>query len=65
MALLNKQKYHLKKMENRKAKQVQYEGWYQWEEGGDRERVQEGEYCAHTMQSCIKMEKLFGNGGRG
>jgi chitinase len=38
-------------MENRKAKQVLSGGWHQWERGGYKERVKEGEYggilCTH------------------
>jgi hypothetical protein len=43
-------------MENRKVKQVLSGGWYQWEGGGYKERVQEGEYGGNSMYSCMKVE---------
>jgi hypothetical protein len=30
--------------------------WYQWEGGGYKERVAEGEYHGNTMYSCMKMD---------
>jgi hypothetical protein len=39
-------------MKDRKVKLVLSGGWYQWERGGYKERVQEGEYggilCTHV-----------------
>jgi hypothetical protein len=32
-------------------------GWYQWEEGGHKERVKEDEFGRDIMYSCMKMEK--------
>jgi hypothetical protein len=43
------------KMKDRKIKQVLL--GYQWEGGGNKERVTEGEYGGNTMYSCIKLEK--------
>jgi hypothetical protein len=31
--------------------------WYQWEGGGYKERVEEGECDGNIMYSCMKMEK--------
>jgi hypothetical protein len=45
------------KMENRKVKQFLSRGWYPWEGGDYKERVQEGECGRKTMYSCMKMEK--------
>jgi hypothetical protein len=39
MKFLNKQKCLFSKTENRKVKQVPSGGWYQWEEGGYKEKV--------------------------
>jgi hypothetical protein len=44
-------------MENRKVKQVLSGHRYQWERGGRKERVEEGESDGNTMYSCMKMEK--------
>jgi hypothetical protein len=33
------------------------EGWSQWEGGGGREMVKEGEYGANTVYTWVKMEK--------
>jgi hypothetical protein len=44
-------------MENRKIKQFLSGSWHQWEGGGYRERVEEGEYGRNTMYSCMKMGK--------
>jgi hypothetical protein len=44
-------------MGNRKAKQVLSGGWYQWEWGGHKERVQD-EYGGNIMYSWIQMEKI-------
>jgi hypothetical protein len=44
------------KTEDRKVKQLLSRGWYQWEGGGDKERVQEGEYGRNAVQSCMKNE---------
>jgi hypothetical protein len=44
-------------MENRKAKLVLSEGWYQWEGGEYKERVKEGNCCGNILYSCMKMEK--------
>jgi chitinase len=44
-------------MEDRKVKQVLFGGWHQWEEGGHKERVKEGEYGRNIMYSCMKMKK--------
>jgi hypothetical protein len=38
MAILNKQKFLFSKMKYRNVKQVLSGGWYQWEEGGYKER---------------------------
>jgi hypothetical protein len=36
-----------------KAKQILSGGWYQWEGGGHKERVEEDEYGENTMYSCM------------
>jgi hypothetical protein len=38
-------------MENRKVKQVPYRGWYQWEQGGYKERVKEAECSRNIMHT--------------
>jgi chitinase len=43
-AILNKQTCLFSKMEDRKVKQVLSGGWHQWERGGYKERVKEGEH---------------------
>jgi hypothetical protein len=42
---------------DRNIKQVLFGDWYQWKRGGDKERVQEGEYGGDFMYSWMKMEK--------
>jgi hypothetical protein len=32
-------------------------GWYQWEGGGYKERVKEGEYGANIEYTCMQIEK--------
>jgi hypothetical protein len=32
--------------------------WYQWEEGGYKERAQAGEYGGYIMHSCLKMRTV-------
>jgi hypothetical protein len=44
-------------MKGRKEKQVLSQGWHQWERGGHKERVKEGEYGRSIMYSCMKMEQ--------
>jgi hypothetical protein len=39
IAMLNKQKYPFSKIEIRRVKQVLFVGWYQWENGGYKERM--------------------------
>jgi hypothetical protein len=55
--MLNKQKCLFSEMEDRKVKQVLSCGQYQWEGGGYKERVKEGEYVENIIYSCMKMEK--------
>jgi hypothetical protein len=31
--------------------------WYQWEEGEGKKRIQEGEYGASTVYTCMQIEK--------
>jgi hypothetical protein len=55
-------------MKDKKIKHVLSGDWYQWEGGGYKERVKEGEYNGNIMYSCMKMEKqhllkLFQQGG--
>jgi hypothetical protein len=45
----------LKKMENRKVKQVLSGVWYQWKGGGYKERVWEDEGCSGNMYSRMNM----------
>jgi hypothetical protein len=45
------------KTENRKARQVLSGGRYQWQKGGYKKRMKEGEYGANTVYTCMKMEK--------
>jgi chitinase len=44
-------------VEDRKVKQVLCGGWHQWEGGGYKDRVKEGEYDGNITYSCMKMEK--------
>jgi hypothetical protein len=39
------------------TEQVLSGGWYQWEWGGYKERVKEGQCGGNIMYSCMKMEK--------
>jgi hypothetical protein len=32
-------------------------GWYQWKEGGHKEKVKEGEYGETIKYSCVKMKQ--------
>jgi hypothetical protein len=32
-------------------------GWYKWDRGGYKERVEEGEYSENIMYICMYMEK--------
>jgi hypothetical protein len=44
-------------MKDRKVKQVLSGGWYQWEEGGYKERRKEDKCGGNVMYSCVKMEQ--------
>jgi hypothetical protein len=44
-------------MKDRKVKQVLFGGWYQWEGGGYKGRVKEGECGGNIMYSCMKIQK--------
>jgi hypothetical protein len=44
-------------MNYKKIKKILSGGWYQWEEGGYKERVKKGEYSGNTTYSCTKMEQ--------
>jgi hypothetical protein len=54
IAILNKQKCLFSKVEDWKVKLVLSGGWYQWEGGGYKERVNEGNMveivCTHVFQ---------------
>jgi hypothetical protein len=40
----------------RRIKQVPFEGEYQWEGRGHKERVKEGKYGGCILYSCMKIE---------
>jgi hypothetical protein len=44
-------------MRNWRVKHILSGDWYQWEGGGYKEIVKEGEYDGNFMYSCMKMEK--------
>jgi hypothetical protein len=44
-------------MKERKVKQVFSGGEYQWEGGGHKETVKEGEYGGYILYSCMKIEQ--------
>jgi hypothetical protein len=50
----NKQKCLFPKMKDRKVKQILAGSWYQWEGGGYKERVKEGEWW-NIMYSLWKL----------
>jgi hypothetical protein len=54
IAILYKQKCLFSKTRNRKVKKTVSGGWYQWEGGGYKERVKEGENSGNIMYSCMK-----------
>jgi hypothetical protein len=56
-AILNKQKWLLSKIENRKIKQFLSGSWYQWEGGRYKEMVMEAKCSGNNMYSCMKMER--------
>jgi hypothetical protein len=43
-------------MKERKVKQVFSGGEYQWEGGGHKETVKEGEYGGYILYSCVEIE---------
>jgi hypothetical protein len=45
-----------KKKKDRKIKLFLSGDVYQWEEGGNKERVNEGEYGGCILYSCVKIE---------
>jgi hypothetical protein len=44
-------------MKDRRVKQVLSGGEYQWEEGGQKERVKQGKYGGCSLYSCMKIEQ--------
>jgi hypothetical protein len=44
-------------MENRRQSRSRLGSWYQWEEGGYKKSVMEGEYIGNIIYSWIKMKQ--------
>jgi hypothetical protein len=54
---LNNKNVFFSKTNDRKLKAVLSGDWYQWEEGGYKKRVKEGEYVNVVKILCMKMKK--------